>query len=48
MLNIALVSEHASPLAVAGGIDSGGQNIYVAQVAAQLARAGTRRPWSAR
>jgi len=40
MLNIALVSEHASPLAVAGGIDSGGQNIYVAQVAKQLARAG--------
>jgi D-inositol-3-phosphate glycosyltransferase len=40
MLKIALVSEHASPLAVAGGMDSGGQNIYVAQVAAQLARAG--------
>src|SRR3954453_13761403 len=40
MLNIALVSEHASPMAVAGGIDSGGQNIYVAQVATQLARLG--------
>jgi len=40
MLKIALVSEHASPMAVAGGIDSGGQNIYVAQVAAQLARLG--------
>ena len=37
---IALVSEHASPLAAAGGVDSGGQNIYVAQVARHLARLG--------
>ncbi len=37
---VALISEHASPLAVAGGIDSGGQNIYVGQVARQLAAAG--------
>jgi D-inositol-3-phosphate glycosyltransferase len=37
---IALISEHASPLAAAGGIDSGGQNIYVAQVARHLARLG--------
>src|SRR3954471_1950255 len=37
---IALISEHASPLAAAGGVDSGGQNIYVAQVARQLARLG--------
>ncbi|HEX5065583.1 MAG TPA: glycosyltransferase family 1 protein [Myxococcota bacterium] len=35
-----MISEHASPLAAAGGIDSGGQNIYVAQVARQLARLG--------
>jgi glycosyltransferase involved in cell wall biosynthesis len=37
---IALISEHASPLASAGGVDSGGQNIYVAQVARHLARIG--------
>src|SRR5256885_475606 len=37
---IALISEHASPLAAAGGIDSGGQNIYVAHVARQLGRLG--------
>ncbi|MGQ0750753.1 MAG: glycosyltransferase family 4 protein [Betaproteobacteria bacterium] len=30
---IAVISDHASPLAVAGGIDSGGQNIYVASIA---------------
>ncbi|MDB5817281.1 MAG: glycosyl transferase family 1 [Rhizobacter sp.] len=39
-LRIALISEHASPLATIGGIDSGGQNIYVANVARALARAG--------
>lgn len=37
---IALISEHASPLAAAGGVDSGGQNIYVAQVARHLANLG--------
>jgi D-inositol-3-phosphate glycosyltransferase len=37
---IAIVSEHASPLAAAGGVDSGGQNIYVAQVARNLAALG--------
>lgn len=37
---IAIISEHASPLAAPGGIDSGGQNVYVAQLAAQLAQAG--------
>jgi len=37
---IALISEHASPLAAAGGVDSGGQNIYVAHVAKQLANLG--------
>jgi glycosyltransferase involved in cell wall biosynthesis len=37
---IAIISEHASPLAAAGGVDSGGQNIYVAHVARQLARLG--------
>lgn len=37
---IALISEHASPLADPGSVDSGGQNVYVAQVARHLARAG--------
>jgi glycosyltransferase involved in cell wall biosynthesis len=40
MHSIALISEHASPLATVGGIDAGGQNIYVAQVAKQLAALG--------
>jgi glycosyltransferase involved in cell wall biosynthesis len=39
-LRIALISEHASPLAAAGGVDSGGQNIYVNHVARALARSG--------
>lgn len=39
-LRIALISEHASPLSVLGGVDAGGQNIYVAQVARCLAEAG--------
>jgi glycosyltransferase involved in cell wall biosynthesis len=39
-LRIALISEHASPLATIGGVDAGGQNIYVAHVARGLARAG--------
>ncbi|ANQ84996.1 glycosyltransferase family 4 protein [Azoarcus olearius] len=39
-MNIALISEHASPLAVQGGTDSGGQNVYVAYVARELGRAG--------
>ncbi|HET7131285.1 MAG TPA: glycosyltransferase [Gammaproteobacteria bacterium] len=37
---IALISDHASPLAAAGGVDSGGQNVYVACVARNLARLG--------
>jgi D-inositol-3-phosphate glycosyltransferase len=40
MRKIALISEHASPLALAGGVDAGGQNIYVANVARHLARLG--------
>jgi glycosyltransferase involved in cell wall biosynthesis len=40
MLKIAIVSEHASPLALLGGVDSGGQNVYVASIARQLARSG--------
>src|SRR5918992_4189183 len=37
---IALISEHASPLGVLGGVDSGGQNVYVGQVAKHLAAIG--------
>jgi D-inositol-3-phosphate glycosyltransferase len=37
---IALISEHASPLATLGGVDTGGQNVYVAQVAKSLAALG--------
>ncbi|MFN8557502.1 MAG: glycosyltransferase [Dehalococcoidia bacterium] len=37
---IALISEHASPLGALGGIDSGGQNVYVGQLARHLAMSG--------
>jgi len=37
---IALISEHASPLDTLGGVDAGGQNVYVAQLARRLASAG--------
>ncbi len=37
---IAFISEHASPLASLGGVDSGGQNVYVAELAKHLASAG--------
>ncbi|QEC52864.1 hypothetical protein EDD80_10567 [Anseongella ginsenosidimutans] len=37
---IAFISEHASPLALLGGIDSGGQNIYVDRVARHLSKMG--------
>jgi D-inositol-3-phosphate glycosyltransferase len=37
---VALVSEHASPLATLGGVDSGGQNVYVGQLARHLAARG--------
>jgi D-inositol-3-phosphate glycosyltransferase len=37
---IAFISEHASPLASLGGVDSGGQNVYVAELAKYLAKAG--------
>lgn len=39
-MKIALISEHASPLAALGGVDAGGQNIYVAQVAQRLVDLG--------
>jgi glycosyltransferase involved in cell wall biosynthesis/phosphoheptose isomerase len=37
---IAMISDHASPLATLGGVDAGGQNVYVAQIARQLAAGG--------
>ncbi|MFI1308914.1 glycosyltransferase [Streptomyces albidoflavus] len=37
---IAMVSEHASPLAALGGADAGGQNVYVARLARELAGQG--------
>jgi len=39
-MRIAMVSEHASPLAVLGGVDAGGQNVHVAALAGALARLG--------
>jgi len=41
-VRIALISEHASPLARLGSVDSGGQNVYVDKVARMLARRGHR------
>jgi glycosyltransferase involved in cell wall biosynthesis len=38
--NIAFISEHASPLAHLGGVDTGGQNVYVAQLAKFLVSCG--------
>ncbi|ASW54576.1 glycosyltransferase [Plantactinospora sp. KBS50] len=39
-MRIAMISEHASPLAVLGGEDAGGQNTHVAELATALAAAG--------
>lgn len=39
---IAMVSEHASPLAVLGGVDAGGQNVHVAELARVLAGLGAQ------
>jgi len=39
---LAFISEHASPLAPPGSIDCGGQNVYVANLARELALAGAR------
>ena len=39
-MRIAMVSEHASPLAALGGVDAGGQNVHVAALAAALAARG--------
>ncbi|MER6671431.1 glycosyltransferase [Amycolatopsis japonica] len=39
-MRIAMVSEHASPLAAMGGADAGGQNVHVAALSAALSRQG--------
>jgi glycosyltransferase involved in cell wall biosynthesis len=39
-MRIAMVSEHASPLAALGGADAGGQNVHVAALAAAMVRRG--------
>ncbi|SDG86561.1 glycosyltransferase [Pseudonocardia oroxyli] len=39
-MRIAMVSEHASPLAEPGGPDAGGQNVHVRELSLALARAG--------
>jgi D-inositol-3-phosphate glycosyltransferase len=39
-MRVAMVSEHASPLAAVGGVDAGGQNVHVAALALGLARLG--------
>ncbi len=35
-----MVSEHASPLALLGGVDAGGQNVHVAELSRAIARRG--------
>lgn len=39
---IAMISEHASPLALLGATDAGGQNVYVEAIARRLAADGDR------
>jgi glycosyltransferase involved in cell wall biosynthesis len=39
-MRIAMISEHASPLAALGGVDAGGQNAHVAELSAALAAQG--------
>jgi glycosyltransferase involved in cell wall biosynthesis len=39
-MRVALISEHASPLAELGGVDAGGQNLHVAQLSTALAGQG--------
>ncbi|GAA4684351.1 glycosyltransferase [Phytohabitans rumicis] len=39
-MRIAMISEHASPLAALGGADAGAQNIHVAELSAALAEQG--------
>ncbi len=40
MTKVAIISEHASPIAPLGGVNNGGQNVYVAHLARDLAAMG--------
>src|SRR5215218_5994945 len=42
LMRIAMVSEHASPLATLGGIDAGGQNVDVAALSRAMADRGAQ------
>ena len=39
-LRVAMISEHANPLALLGGVDAGGQNVYIDAVSRGLAERG--------
>jgi D-inositol-3-phosphate glycosyltransferase len=39
-VRVAMVSEHASPLAALGGADAGGQNVHVGALAEELVHQG--------
>jgi glycosyltransferase involved in cell wall biosynthesis len=39
-MRIAMISEHANPLAALGGVDAGGQNLHVAELSTALAADG--------
>ena len=47
-MSVAMVSEHASPLAVLGGVDAGGQNVHVAALATAMGRRGVEAAGSTR
>ena len=40
MQHLAIISEHASPIATLGGAEAGGQNEYVSQIAQRVAAHG--------
>src|SRR3981189_1032953 len=40
LMRIGMISEHANPLAALGGVDAGGQNLHVAELATALVRDG--------
>ena len=39
-LNIAMISVHSCPLGMLGGRDTGGMNVYIRELALELARKG--------
>lgn len=41
-IRIAIISEHASPLVIPGSVDAGGQNVYVGELARELAKKGCK------